>query len=493
MKDRAVAVIGGGMAGLTAAAYLSRAGFSVTVYEQHTAPGGYVSSFRRGGFTFPAGPTSFGSNGIIFPILEELGLKDRLRFIEAKHQISWGSHDVMLDTHNQTERLLAERFPDEKKALRRYFRWVKIGSSAFHDMLESGMMFGQGALKSMLRLGCMHPLFLWAALLACRHTNRSLHDRLFKNPLLKQMLNQLGYPVMTGKNTLGMWASYYKDAWVPEGGMQVLADLLAQNVRDLGGRICLGERIRKIAAEDGQAKGVELQDGRFIPADWVVSAMDFSRTCLELIGSNSLPASTKEKLERARPSESIFSLLLGMDGSAEISAALKRFQGSHAFFTCADGKYIQLVLLSKDDPSAAPEGKHALFVGMLSPFEDWESLKEDRAAYLLRKEEAAEELIARAEEFLPGLRAGILIREAASPLTYERYTGNWKGSTAGWSWNPKEAPHFKFDEDLPLKRFYPVGHYVHNPGGVPTAMITSWYVARSIIREAEELDKGDKV
>lgn len=490
MKDRAVAVIGGGMAGLTIAAYLARHGFLVAVYEQHKLPGGYISSFKRGGFTFPAGPTSFGSNGVIFPILEELGLKDRLRFIPVKHQVSWGSKDILLDGPSQTERLLAGFFPDEKRALRRYFRWVGIGSGAFRDMLDSGMMFGRGVLPSMFKLIVRHPLFPWAAQVASRNTNRSLHDSLFKDALLRQMLNQLGYPIMTGKNTLGMWASYYGDAWVPEGGLQQLADLMACYVREHGGEIRLGEEIRRIVIEGGRAKGLELSEGGFIPSDWVVSAADLKRTCSDLIGCGKLPGTMIEKLDGAKPSESIFSLFLGLDGNPGISAGLKRFQGSHVFFTCSDGKYIQLVLLSKDDPSVAPEGKHALFVGMLSPYEDWEHLKDDKEAYLVRKGEATEELIARAEEFLPGLRDGILVREAASPLTYERYTGNWRGATAGWNWDPSKAPRFKFDEDLPIKRFYPVGHYVHNPGGVPTAMITSWYVARSIIGEAEKLDSG---
>ncbi len=212
-----------------------------------------------------------------------------------------------------------------------------------------------------------------------------------------------------------------------------------------------------------------------------------NQTCLQLIGSSHLPASTMQKLERARPSESIFAVYLGLDDSPELAAALTRFKESHVFFTCADGKYIQLVLLSKDDPSVAPIGKHALYVAKLSPYEEWEGLKGDRKAYLARKAAVTEDILSRAEEFLPGLSAHIVVQEAATPLTFERYTSNWRGSTAGWNWDPKDAPHFDIGKDLPVKRFYPVGHYVHNPGGVPCAMITSWYIARSIIQEAEAL------
>jgi phytoene dehydrogenase-like protein len=70
---------------------------------------------------------------------------------------------------------------------------------------------------------------------------------------------------------------------------------------------------------------------------------------------------------------------------------------------------------------------------------------------------------------------------AASLLTYERYTRNWQGGTAGWNWNPQYAPRFNFAKDLPLQNLYAVGHYVFNPGGVPTAMITAWYIAREMV------------
>jgi phytoene dehydrogenase-like protein len=228
---------------------------------------------------------------------------------------------------------------------------------------------------------------------------------------------------------------------------------------------------------------VELQNAEFVPANWVVSAADLNHTCFELIGRDHLPSRMIDKLEKARPSESLFVVFLGLGSSPELSASLKRFTENNVSFTCADGRYIQLVLLSKDDPSLAPAGKHSLVVAMLSPFEDWESLKVNRDAYRARKAAWADELITRAEEFLPGLRAHIEVQEAASPLTHERYTSNWRGSTSGWNWDPKYAPSFDMAKDLPIRNFYPVGHYVHNPGGVPTAMITAWYMAREIIKQ----------
>ncbi len=479
-----VLIIGAGMAGLTTAAYLSRAGLKVDVYEQHTLPGGYISSFVREGFTFPAGPTSITSNGIVFPILKELGLAEKRKFLHVGHQMSWGEYDVPLRSARQVRDELSKRFPAQSRALQRYFRWVEIGGGGFRQLVESGMMFGQGILPKVLNLIVKHPLMPWASLVARGQTNRSLHQRYFSDPTLRQMLDELAYPVMPAQNTLGMWISYFDDTWAPAGGMQAFANTLVRFIREHGGEVHLGTPVKRTRVENGQAQGITLADGTEISSRWVVSAADLRQTCLELIGRDHLTASLVAKLEAARPSEPVFGVFLGLRVSPELERAFQRFHEPHVIFTCADGATIQIAWLSKDDPSVAPPDKQALFVGRLDRFSDWEQLQADEAAYHARKAAVADELITRAEEFLPGLRAHIEVQDSASPLTYERYTSNWQGATTGWNWNPAYAPRFNFAKDLPLKNFYPVGHYTFNPGGVPTAMITAWYIAREILKHS---------
>ena len=56
MSARKIIVVGAGISGLTAAVYLQRSGFDVTLYEQHTIPGGLSTSWKRKGFFFEGLP-----------------------------------------------------------------------------------------------------------------------------------------------------------------------------------------------------------------------------------------------------------------------------------------------------------------------------------------------------------------------------------------------------------------------------------------------------
>ena len=74
-------VVGGGIAGLNAAAYLSKKGQKVLLIEKNGECGGLVNSFSRNGFRFEAGVRALLDAGIIFPMLNELGIDTRWEVI----------------------------------------------------------------------------------------------------------------------------------------------------------------------------------------------------------------------------------------------------------------------------------------------------------------------------------------------------------------------------------------------------------------------------
>ena len=68
-------IVGGGIAGLTSAAYLSREGQKILLIEKNKECGGLVNSFTRDGFHFDAGVRALENAGIILPMLKELGIE----------------------------------------------------------------------------------------------------------------------------------------------------------------------------------------------------------------------------------------------------------------------------------------------------------------------------------------------------------------------------------------------------------------------------------
>ena len=86
-------VVGGGIAGLTSAAYLSRARKKVLLIEKNRECGGLVSTFTRDGFQFDAGVRALENAGIIFPMLKDMGIELEV----VKSQVSLGIENEIIN------------------------------------------------------------------------------------------------------------------------------------------------------------------------------------------------------------------------------------------------------------------------------------------------------------------------------------------------------------------------------------------------------------
>ena len=81
------------------------------VLEQNHHTGGNMSGFRRKGFYFDGGDQSFESLGIVFPILDELGLLDKLRWHKARFRMVSPEFDFCVDSFEEVEGALQAAFP----------------------------------------------------------------------------------------------------------------------------------------------------------------------------------------------------------------------------------------------------------------------------------------------------------------------------------------------------------------------------------------------
>src|SRR5690348_12676862 len=92
------------------------------------------------------------------------------------------------------------------------------------------------------------------------------------------------------------------------------------------------------------------------------------------------------------------------------------------------------------NPRLAPEGKSSLMLQTKAPYRwinNWGG--GDKKAYGELKEKAMAAMIDNASGLIPGLKEYIEYMDAATPLTYERFTQNTDGASTAWSMNPKKA------------------------------------------------------
>ncbi|MRR36509.1 NAD(P)/FAD-dependent oxidoreductase, partial [bacterium] len=117
MKYDAI-IVGGGIAGLTAAAFLTKAGRSVLLCEKENACGGLLNTFERDGFFYDGGIRATENSGVLFPMLKKLGLD--LEFVRNK--ISVGIEDRVIRINDlgavqAYQQLLNELYPEDRQEI----------------------------------------------------------------------------------------------------------------------------------------------------------------------------------------------------------------------------------------------------------------------------------------------------------------------------------------------------------------------------------------
>jgi phytoene dehydrogenase-like protein len=133
----------------------------------------------------------------------------------------------------------------------------------------------------------------------------------------------------------------------------------------------------------------------------------------------------------------------------------------------------------------APAGKTV--VECIIPVDDfnyWETLYEDKKAYKAEKERIAAVIARELEKKYPGFMSEIEITDVLSPMTYVRYTGNYKGAYMTWVMTPDLLKHNRIiKKTLPgLKNLWLSGMWIMSPGGVPTAAKVSRDILQLICR-----------
>ncbi len=485
-----IIIIGSGIGGLTAGNLLAQQGHQVKIFESHNAPGGYIAGFRRKGFYFESGTLSFESSNMIFKVMERIGVRDKIEFVEQKSRWMSRDFDGTPDTYDDFKNIFFSAYPDEKEKLEKYFKEVDKMVRAFQPfMTEKKKWFdtiigGYNLFRAYRKYG-NQPI--------SDFTNQFFP----KDTTLNRFFTNIGYPDMATWILGGAVVTLFYDYWTVKNGMQSWADILADQFRKNSGKLILKTQVNKILTKNGTAIGVSCDD-EIYEADCVISACDYKQTFLKLLDSPSLvPSKLLDKIRDTAVSEGFFTVYLGLDlSNDQLKSYLKvphvmyfDDQPGLDIHDSEDENYFEkasLMLYSPSliNPDLAPEGKSSLMLQVVVPYhwiDNWGA--GDRQQYKKLKEQTKNVLIKKAAVIIPNIKETIEFSDAATPLTYQRYTQNTDGATSAWSWNPNKKFHKSFNRtyvETPVKNLLIGSCWANQIGGVPGAVSAAYQCVKKI-------------
>ena len=483
-KAHPVVVVGAGLGGLCAAAYLARSGFPVTILEQHNIPGGYATAFDRSGGKFTFEVSLHGTsihNNATSRCLEDLGVLKRLRLVPLPqvYRLKTSGLDISVpqkDPQGYVD-LLVRHFPREAKGIQSFVTEM-IGVSEEVDQLSK---------KKGKFIKLLFP-FQYPKMWNIR--NKTLQEMLnehVKDPELQNVLSALwGY---YGLPPDKLSAFYYANAtggYLKNGSYyikersQALSNALADVIVEAGGSIHYDTTVEKILLKDGAVAGVRSENGKTFPAKAVVSNAGAMTTFKKMLPENVIPSDYLKKVSRYKPSISSFIVWLGLnrDLRGKIQGAgihVSSGQGANKDYeSCCNGEVergsFSVSIYDNIYSGYSAPGTSTLMLLFLSGYDPWRKFEEDyragrKEAYRREKERWTDILIRRAEqEVIPNLSNMIEEKESATPLTNWSYTLNPEGAIYGFEQSLENSFMNRIENRTPVSGLYLAGAW-SNPGG----------------------------
>ena len=493
MENKSVIIIGGGFAGLSAGIYAQMNGYKTEIFEMHDLPGGLCTAWKRKGYTIDgcihwlvgSSPESG-----MHRFWEEVGIIQGREIVNMDEYMRYESADgrtlILYTDVDRLEKHLLEFSPQDAEPIRDFIRGIRMGLG-FDQPSESDPLLKR--LQKGLKVGLIlatkgKKMKEWMNI-----TTEDFAAR-FKDPVLRKAFSEMWFPEFSMFFMLFTFAFMHnKNAGYPIGGSLPMSLAMAKRYTDLGGVIHYKKRVDKILVEGDKAVGIRLADGSKHRSARVISAADGYATIFKMLEGKYADEKTREPYEKWP----IFPSLLFVGVGVNRSFADEPKTVSGISFPLRQPTEIGDVVrermpvhLFNQDSTLAPAGRTSLTVMMPSSYEYWKELAKDRAAYKKKKDQVANAVIEMLEQRFPGISKQVEMVDVATPLTFERYTGNWKGCFEGWLITPQNAYTMmkRMPQTLPgLQNFYMCGQWVEPGGGLPTGVMSARRLMKMLCKQ----------
>jgi len=451
-----VVVIGAGLGGLGAALELARQGAKVLVLEQHNLPGGFATSFVRGRFEFepslhqmPMPLPDSGSVSVRNYLLKEAKLDLEVAEVPEAYRLilSESSVDVQIPFGIKAVIDLVEtQVPGSRAAVTRYFDLCR-------EVLESLTYLDQ------------HREDLNKKELLDHHRN-------FLNTggyTVQQVTEAVGVPpraqdilyaywcflcVPASRLSFTLWAALLytylaAGAFIPRSRSHGLASAMVRRIEELGGRVELNQPVTGIAVQCGKIREVLTAQAARIRTDRVICNVSPSLVFDRLVTpQKEVPRRARRLINARRHGVSTFVVYLGLNkcpeelGLGAYSCFISPHMNTESIYESTGRLEPPLmqasVCLNNTVPDCSPPGTTIVsLTGCYQPHV-WEQVQAQD--YFRTKSEIARAMICQFEDAL-GVKLSDYIEEieVATPVTFQRYTGAYRGIVYGYEPDPWDS------------------------------------------------------
>ncbi len=494
---KSVLIVGGGIAGMSAAIRLAAKGLEVSILEKGERLGGKLNIRRGNGYTFDTGPSILTMPWVLEKLFQEVGrnLNDYLEI--ERVEPGWRSFfndGTVLDLSSDLPTLINEVkkiSPDDANNL---YPFLSYGQKMYDLTMKS---FYKKSINGLSDLRMMHPMKELLQMDPMK-SMAGATSKFFKNKHLQQMFNFLimyvgsspyHAPAIMSQLShvqLGLGVHYIK------GGMYKLAEAFSKVLSEIGVDIKLGTEVEEIITNGSRAEGVRTKNGQELFADIVISNLEAIPAYKTLLKNHFESEKEVRDLQKYEPTVSGLVLLLGVNRTYNQLAhhnfffskdPVKEFNQIFVDKKLAEDPTIYVGISSKTDSTQAPAGSENLFVlthvPPLKEGEDWELYKAKYRELVLQKLE---------RNGVTDLRKHIEFEHQFTPNDLQKLYGSNGGSIYGTITDRKLNGGFKIpNKSKVLQNMYFVGGSTHPGGGVPMVCLSGQLTAELIVEEQEQL------